>query len=399
MNAITGTMATVRKDELSAALKAVTRVVERRNTVPILGHVSLTGNREGLTVRGTNMEAEATAIIPARGASRLNITACATTLRDMVARLGDEEVGLRQSDSHLHVQAGEFSARLIGLHPDDFPRLAAIDWKWSFEIAADVLRGMFARVEHAISKEATRYYLNGVFLHVNVDGRLAAVTTDGHRMALTSATLPAGAEGMPGLILPRHALSVLMEMIRKGSDSVRVAIGERVETGTRKKRDRYGKATEEDEEYTNRYHRASFSVGGVSLDTKLIEGTFPDYWRVIPKDAPAVASMDPAALLGAVKRIWPIGNGRSRPVKVEFLGERIKLSMRSADSGEVEDAIRVQPIGTFRHEIGFNGAYLMAMAKQFGGRLTMHAADAHGPMVAHDEADPHARYILMPMRI
>lgn len=384
----------VARADLRRAVTEASRVVSRCNTIPILGHLLLTREADRMTVKGWDIERMVTAEIHAPSGEPFAMTCDAAALRGFLDAATGEEVAIwRDGDGNAHVQAGTFKAKLMGLQPEDFSGLPAATETVAFEIGADVLRGMFGRVRHCISEEETRYYLNGVSLEV-ADGRLIAVATDGHRMAVVKAPLPAGANALPSVIVPLSAVDAVLGMVRRGAEAVTVTAGfiERERTITVE-----GGATKV---VNYREWRVSFSVGGATLDAKTIDGTFPGWRSVIPRDPEVRARFKPQALVASIGRVASIctDGWRSRAIIMQTSPDGIALAVKSTNTGdEAADQVRAEMVGA-PFETRFQARYLTQMLAQAGGQVTMAAADHTAPTVFTDAADPDAMFVLMPLR-
>ncbi len=369
---------TIERSALLKSLGHVQNVVERRSTIPILSNVKLDARDGVIGLNATDMDLEILESVASDVARAGAITAPAHTLYDIVRKLPDGaqvELALDQDGSHLVLRAGRSRFNLPCLPVDDFPAMSAGAYTHSFSLSAVDLRGMIDRTRFAISTEETRYYLNGIHLHATTsDGVsvLRSVATDGHRLARVEVPLPEGAAGMPGIIVPRKTVTELRKLIDETGMDVAVSLSD---------------------------SKIRFAFDDTVLVSKLIDGTFPDYERVIPLDNDKILEVDCAALGKAVDRVSAISTEKSRAVKMALEKGQVTLSANSPDAGsaveEVEASFDANPI-----EIGFNSRYLLDILAQVEGdavRLIM--ADASAPTVLRDVADGSAVYVLMPMRV
>ncbi|MBV9538718.1 MAG: DNA polymerase III subunit beta, partial [Acidisphaera sp.] len=248
---------------LMKALAHVQSVVEKRNTIPILANVMITARDGKLTFTATDMEIAVVEQVPANVDRNGACTAPAATLYEIVRKLPDSaDIVLDHGggDAQLALRAGRFATSLVVLPTDDFPSMTAGTLPNRFSLLAQTLRALIDRTRFAISTEETRYYLNGIYMHATEsDGRkvLRAVATDGHRLARVEEPEPAGAAGMPGVIIPRKTVAELRKLLDEESGDVGIGLSDT---------------------------RIQFRVGPIQLTSKLIDGTFPEYERVIPKD-------------------------------------------------------------------------------------------------------------------
>jgi DNA polymerase-3 subunit beta len=367
--------------ERSALLKSLTHVqsvVERRNTIPILSNVLLHAEGTSLGLTATDMDIDiverATAAVHVPGSA----TAPAHTLYDIVRKLPDgAEVELDGGGDkeRLVVRAGRSNFTLPALAVADFPAISGDSLPFSFELSATELKRLIDRTRFAISTEETRYYLNGIFLHATRNGDravLRAVATDGHRLARVEQDQPEGALGMPGIIVPRKTVTELRKLIDEVEGSIAVSLSET---------------------------RVRFGFGAVVLTSKLIDGTFPDYERVIPSGNDKVMEVPVKAFSAAVDRVATISTEKSRAVKLAVSRNTLTLSATSPDAGSATDEVEVN-YGAGPIEIGFNSRYLLDITQQIeGDEAKFLMADAAAPTVVVDAADPDAVFVLMPMRV
>jgi DNA polymerase-3 subunit beta len=306
-------------------------------------------------------------------------TVPAHTLHDIVRKLQDGapvEISSGAGDTTLLVKTGKSTFRLGCLPTEDFPKMGASEkFPHGFSIPASDLRTLIDRTRFAISTEETRYYLNGIYLHAaESDGVrvLRAVATDGHRLARFEMPLPEGAKDMPGVIIPRKAVAEVRKLIDEAGADIEVSLSE---------------------------NKMRFSFDHVALTTKLIDGTFPDYERVIPKNNDKVLEVNPALFAGAVDRVSTISSEKSRAVKLTLGNKTMTLSATSPDSGSASEEIEIRWSAS-PMEIGFNSAYLMDVARQIEGEgCRMSLSDPASPTIIQDVSDTSSLYVLMPMRV
>jgi DNA polymerase-3 subunit beta len=369
--------ATVERSHLLKSLGHVHRVVERRNTIPILSNVLLRGDGGKLTLKATDLDLEVTEAVPAEISQGGATTVPAHILYDIVRKLPDgAEVSLDTGDgAQLTVKAGRSRFVLQMLPESDFPDLTTGDFQTRFTLPASVIRKLIERTQFAISTEETRYYLNGIYLHiVTVAGKpmLRAVATDGHRLAQAQVEAPAGSEKMTGIILPRKAVGEIQKLVEDPDAEVTVEVSDT---------------------------KIRFTIGAVVLTSKLIDGTFPDYARVIPQGNDKVLKVDRGEFASAVDRVSTISSERGRAVKLALSDGRMVLSVNNPDSGSATEEIGVDyPSDAL--EIGFNAKYLLDVAGQLEtGTAEFRFADPGSPTLIQDAETPNALYVLMPMRV
>ena len=234
---------------------------------------------------------------------------------------------------------------------------------------------MIDKTRFAISTEETRYYLNGIFFHCAEAGResmLRAVATDGHRLAQAELPRPRGADGMPGVIIPRKTVHELHRLIEESAETLTISVSPT---------------------------KVRFEIGSVTLTSKLIDGTFPDYGRVIPQNNDKELKVETATFIAAVDRVSTIASERGRAVKLNLSADKLVLSVNNPEGGSATEEIAVgytaSPL-----EIGFNARYLLDIAGQLEGEEARFLlADAGSPTMIRGTEDTTALYVLMPMRV
>ncbi|TIS53384.1 MAG: DNA polymerase III subunit beta [Mesorhizobium sp.] len=366
------------RSNLLKSLNHVHRVVERRNTIPILSNVLLSAEGASLEMKATDLDLEVTEATPAKVERGGATTVPAHLLYDIVRKLADgAEVMLKTDEdgNAMTVTSGRSSFRLQCLPQSDFPELSAGSFSHIFRLDSLALKGLIEKTQFAISTEETRYYLNGIFLHTHEAGgklKLRSVATDGHRLARAEIDAPAGSEGMPGIIIPRKTVSELQKLVDDPDIAVTTELSDT---------------------------KIRFTIGSVILTSKLIDGTFPDYQRVIPTGNDKKLIIDRQSFAAAVDRVSTISSERGRAVKMSINDGQLTLAVNNPDSGSATEELAADyssdPI-----EIGFNAKYLLDVAAQLtGSEAKFMLADAGSPTLIHDMADETALYVLMPMRV
>lgn len=364
---------TIDRMSLLRPLGHVQSVVERRNTIPILANVVLEAKSGVLSMTATDMDMDIATEVGCSVVSDGTTTVSAHLLYDIARKLPDgSEVELAVADGHATITAGRSNFRLPTLPVEDFPAINSTDSSVSFTVTAADMRDLIDATRFAISTEETRYYLNGIYLHKTDGGDLCAVATDGHRLALTRQSLPAGAAAMPSIILPRKAVTELRKLLDDFDGDVTVALSDT---------------------------RAEFTFGTVRLKSKLIDGTFPDYTRVIPQGNDRVMRVDAAAFSAAVDRVSTISSEKSRSVKLRLQPGMLNLSASSTDASSAVEELEVEYDGP-EMEIGFNARYLLDIAGQVNNEMVEFAlADQGSPSLVRAPGDEATLFVLMPMRV
>ncbi len=369
--------ATIERATLLKSLSHVQSVVERRNTIPILSNVLIEASDNGaIKLTATDLDLQIVETFSADVETAGAITVSAHTLFEIARKLPDgSQVQLHAADGRMAVNAGRARFSLATLPRDDFPMIAEGDLPTSFELPAASLIQIIDKTRFAISTEETRYYLNGIFLHVADDGGpvLKAAATDGHRLARVTLPQPAGAEGMPDIIVPRKCIAEVRKLIDESGDNV-----VQIDLSASKIR---------------------FTLGSAILTSKLIDGTFPDYSRVIPTGNDKLLRIDPKAFSQGVDRVATIATEKTRAVKMALEKDKITLSVTSPENGTAAEEVSGE-YGSDGFEIGFNARYLMDILGEIeGDTVELHLADGSAPTLIRENDKSAALYVLMPMRV
>ena len=367
--------------ERSALLRAMSRaqsVVERRNTIPILSNVLIEAEGDQVSFRATDLDIEVIDKAPAMVSRGGATTVAAHTLHEIARKLPDGAMVELTDDGisgRLEVRAGRSHFSLATLPREDFPIMASAEYQTNFACPAPMLRRLFDKAKFAISTEETRYYLNGVYMHAakGPDGPvLRCVATDGHRLARIDAPLPEGAEEVPGVIVPKKTVGELRKLLDDDEMKIAVSVSET---------------------------KVRFATPEVTLTSKVIDGTFPDYARVIPTANSKRLEVDAKAFAQAVDRVATVSSERSRAVKLALEDDRLVLSVNSPDSGAADEELAVA-YADERLEIGFNAKYLQEIADQVDRENAVFLFNSAGdPTLMREGNDESAIYVVMPMRV
>ncbi|MEO0372537.1 MAG: DNA polymerase III subunit beta [Pseudomonadota bacterium] len=367
--------------ERGTLLKAVAQaqsVVERRNTIPILANVLIEAEGDSVQFRATDLDIEVVDKAPAQVERAGATTVSAVTLHEIVRKLPDGALVSLTDDGatgRLTVEAGRSNFALATLPKEDFPVMASSEYECNFSAKAPELRRLFDKSKFAISTEETRYYLNGVYMHVSdADGGqvLRCVATDGHRLARIDSDLPDGAGSMPGVIVPRKTVGELRKLLDDDETVIAVSVSET---------------------------KVRFATPEITLTSKVIDGTFPDYTRVIPTGNTRRLEVDASEFAQAVDRVATVSSERSRAVKLSLDEDRLVLSVNAPDSGAAEEELAVA-YGDDQIDIGFNAKYLLEIASQVDRENAVFMFNSSGdPTLMREGNDTTAVYVVMPMRV
>lgn len=365
----------INRTDLFRTLSYLSTLVTRNNPAMILTHVKMTAADGNLTIVGTDMDAVIKTKVPATiknegtGAMPLHM------LLDILRKLpsdSDVRITCHATDS-ASVKSGKSNFKLKSLDVTEFPYAEQDDMPIKFSIGQSSLKEMLLLVKHCISKEETRYYLNGVYLHQSENGKLIAAATDGHRLGKCEIALPLGAQ-MPanGVIIPTKCVEEVLKLIDIATENVQIEISD---------------------------SKIRFSFGDVILTSKLVDGKFPDYSRVIPKNNSKVLIVDKSEFQSAVDRVSTISLDRIRAVKLELSNNNILLSVNSAEHGNAEDSIAAS-YSDENITVSFNFKYLLEANKNIkSNSVKLLLNDNTTPAMLQDENDDSYLYVVMPLRV
>ena len=369
---------TIERAKLLKTLSHVQSIVEKRNTIPVLSNVRIEAMEDGISFKATDMDTEITEIADAKTAETGATTAPAHMLYDIVRKLSDGsqvEITFPDDKGQLTIASGrsKFSLSTIGV--EDFPVISGDKLPTSFVMPRDELKDVIDRTQFAVSTEETRYYLNGIYVHAKQEGAsnvLRVVATDGHRLACVESPLPQGAENMAGVIIPRKTVTEIRKLLDDTSvENVNIEISE---------------------------NKVRFNLEDVTLTSKLIDGTYPDYERVIPTDNDKNLELNVKELAAAVDRVSVVAE-RTRAIKMLTHENRVTITTSSPDLGSASEDLEAK-YENESLEIGYNFRYLLdILAEVKGDTVRISFADAASPSVIHDTSDASAIYVLMPMRV
>jgi len=367
--------------ERNTLLKAVSHaqsVVERRNTIPILANVLIEAEDEKVQFRATDLDVEIVDRVQAKVDRTGSTTVSAVLLHEIARKLPDGaliELTADTAGNRLTVEAGRSNFSLATLPKEDFPIMASSEYAANFSAKSGDLRRLFDKSRFAISTEETRYYLNGVYMHSATFENskvLRCVATDGHRLARVDTGLPEGAEELPGVIIPRKTVAEIRKFLDDDEVQIAVSVSET---------------------------KVRFATPDITLTSKVIEGTFPDYTRVIPASNEKKLEVDADEFAKAVDRVSTVSSERSRAVKLNLEDDQLTLIVNSPDSGAAEEQVAVA-YSDERLEIGFNAKYLLEISGQIDKENAIFMFNSSGdPVLIREGNDLSAVYVVMPMRV
>jgi DNA polymerase-3 subunit beta len=371
-----GLSASIDAGMLASAARRMAGIVERKSTIPICSTTRIEARDGKICLTATDLDREITetidADVDAPGAVCVRAHDLSGVLNKAPARA---RLVLSMDGNRLKLKYGSAIAKLDSLPADDFPSFAAADPDCTWQMPAAQLVKILDGVSHAVSTDASRYYLNGVFLHI-LDGRLlAGVATDGHRCCRRAVPLPGGIDDLPPMIIPVGTAKTIAQICDKGVTDVTVSVSSTF---------------------------ISVETGSVRLSSKLIDGTFPDYQRVIPSGSGSVCIIDADVLAASLRRVATIASDKVKGLSFIFEPARLRLGIETPDVGAVVEELEASFTGT-RMESGFNGNYLAEALERIDGNARIRLIDPSSPAIISNEADdgdtPADIEVVMPMRI
>ena len=369
---------TIERAVLLKTLSHVQSIVEKRNTIPVLSNVKIEAMEDGISFKATDMDTEITEVVDAKTSESGATTAPAHMLYDIVRKLSDGsdvEITFPDEKGQLTIASGKSKFALSTIGVEDFPVISGDKLPTNFVMAKEELKDVIDRTQFAVSTEETRYYLNGIYVHAKNEGEtkvLRVVATDGHRLACVESPLPQGAENMNGVIIPRKTVGEVRKLLDDTkAENIDVSLSE---------------------------NKIRFTMEDITLTSKLIDGTYPDYERVIPTDNDKVLELGVKPLAEAVDRVSVVAE-RTRAIKVITNPNHITITTSSPDLGSAQEEVEAK-YDSESLEIGYNFRYLLDILNEIkGDTVRISFADGSSPSVIHDTSDSSAIYVLMPMRV
>ena len=368
------------RSALLMALQHVHSVVERRNTIPILSNVLIEAKEDGVYLTATDMDIAVIEKVDMEKSEIIQlgtITTSAQMLYDIVRKLPENikvEL-LSEKNDRLGIKASSSSFALNCLPSEDFPSISEEDFKHSFDIDAIDLIRLIDKTSFSMSSEETRYYLNGIYLHSIKEGeinKLRTVATDGHRLSRVDMSLPDGADGIPGVIIPRKTIMEIRKLLEDHTGNISLSLSDT---------------------------KIRLSFNNVILTSKLLDGTFPDYSRVIPEKNEKLVTIPNQLISEAVDRVSTVSTDKTRAIKININKATLIISATNPDKGSASENIDIDYDGD-EVEIGFNSKYVLDVARQIKGKdIIIKLSDAVSPTLVYDKDDKEVLFVLMPMRV
>ena len=368
------------RSALLTALQHVHSVVERRNTIPILSNVLIEAKEDGVYLTATDMDIAVIEKINLEKSEVMQlgtITTSAQMLYDIVRKLPENikvEL-LSEKNDRLGIKASSSSFALNCLPAEDFPSISQEEFKYTFSLETNDLIRLIDKTSFAMSLEETRYYLNGIYLHAvnDSDGeKLRTVSTDGHRLSRVDMNIPEGANEIPGVIVPRKTIMEIRKLLEDHSDIINLSLSD---------------------------NKIKLSFSNVILTSKLLDGTFPDYSRVIPEQNDKTVTISNQLLSEAVDRVSTVSTDKTRAIKINISKGNLVISATNPDKGSASESLDVIYEGE-EVEIGFNSKYVLDVARQIkGNEIIIKLSDSVSPTLVYDKDDKGVLFVLMPMRV
>tara|TARA_B110000008_G_scaffold39435_1_gene36295 strand:- start:1924 stop:3048 length:1125 start_codon:yes stop_codon:yes gene_type:complete len=368
------------RSALLTALQHVHSVVERRNTIPILSNVLLEAKEDGVYLTATDMDIAVIEKIDLKKSEVMQlgtITTSAQMLYDIVRKLPENITVelLSEKNDRLGIKASSSSFALNCLPSEDFPSIAQEEFNYSLNIPASEMIRLIDKTSFAMSLEETRYYLNGIYLHAVKDStvdKLRTVSTDGHRLSRVDMTMPEDVKEIPGVIIPRKTIMEIRKLLEDHTDNINLSLSD---------------------------NKIQISFSNVVLTSKLLDGTFPDYSRVIPEQNDKTITISNQLLSEAVDRVSTVSTDKTRAIKININKGNLVVSATNPDKGSASESLEVKYDGE-EVEIGFNSKYVLDVARQIKGKdIIIKLSDSVSPTLVYDKDDEDVLFVLMPMRV
>ncbi len=365
----------IAREQFLKPLQLVVSVVERRQTLPVLSNVliSLENNRISLT--GTDLEVEivGTVELPEDSdAEEGEITVPARKLMDICKSLPEQSrISFSEAEDRMHIASGRSRFTLSTLPASDFPAIEEGSDDVEFRIAADELKRLIDHTAFAMAHQDVRYYLNGMLWEAD-EGKLRAVATDGHRLAMSTRPMPFSVPEKVQAIIPRKGVMELSRILAEGEEIV-VVLGS---------------------------NHVRLRGPDFRFTSKLVDGAYPDYERVLPRGADKTMIGDRETLRDAFARTSILSNEKYRGVRLQLQPEALRITANNPEQEEAEEELAVEFQGDGGLEIGFNVTYLLDVLNVLrGGNVRMHLSDSNSSALLQDPENDESLYVIMPMRL
>lgn len=362
----------INRETILRPLQQVAGVVERRQTLPVLANVLMQVTENQLSMTGTDLEVELVGRVDLTDASPGDITVPARKLMDICREIPEKaDIEFRLIDQRLEIKSGRFRSTLSTLPAVDFPSVDTAAVEMSSTINSKALKKLLDSTSFAMAQQDVRYFLNGMLIEIGSD-YVRSVATDGHRLAMANLDIEAESDEMRQVIVPRKGILEMQRLLHELEGDVEISIGA---------------------------SHLCASSGEYTLTTKLVDGRFPEYERVIPKNGDKIIHADRLELRQALNRTAILSNEKFRGIRVIFSRGSIQLSANNPEQEEAEETVSVEYDGE-EIEIGFNVSYLqdvLGVLESDRVRITVH--DGNSSALLEDPENEDAVYVVMPMKL
>lgn len=362
---------TIQREDFLKPIGIVAGVVERRQTLPILSYVMLQNRGGKLTMTGTDLEVEVVVQIPAPG-DEFEITVPARKLFDICRAIpASTQVTLEKQGDKILLKAGKSRFSLLTLPVTDFPAVAATDWKQALTIKQEALKRLVDCTQFCMAQQDVRYYLNGLYLEFR-DKQLRAVATDGHRMAVSEIDIENGVEGETQVIVPRKGVQEISRLVSEVDAPVQLQLGA---------------------------NHIRLQIDSLTFTSKLIDGRFPDYTKVIPSALSKTVQLERELFREALARVAILSNEKYRGVRLSLQPGKMSISAHNPEQEEATEELDIEYRGE-QIEIGFNVSYLIeAVGAIASEEITLGLNDPNSSCAIYAATETRTKYIVMPMRL
>ncbi|MGA9524045.1 MAG: DNA polymerase III subunit beta [Myxococcaceae bacterium] len=361
-------------DELRKALYRAQGIVERKTTMPILANVLINATKTGVSVTAFDLDIGIVSEHPAEVLKPGAVTLSAKYIFDIVANAPEAQLTLKRlQNNYVEISSGSAHFKIVGMAPEEYPKLPREENAPLVQVNGNVLLEMIKKTQFAISTDETRYILNGVFFEPRPENKVRMVATDGHRLALVERELAGDFKLKSGVIIPRKGLFELKRLLDEAPDAeCHLGFAE---------------------------NSALFKKSGLTMVMRLIDGQFPEYQRVIPKEGEKQISLPKLRFLEGLKRIALLSADKSNAVKIQLSDNQLRITSHNPDLGEAKDDLDAAYRGA-ELNIGFNARYLIdVLGVLESDEVVFELGDEHSPGVLHSPGDRSYTAVVMPMRV
>ncbi len=367
----------IEKNSIFKTLSHVQSIVEKKNAIPVLSNILIEAKDNILTLSATDMDVSITETVNCNVIDPGSVTVSAHTLYDIIRKIpeGNEIEFISNDGKRFSIRSGNSKFSLACLPKEDFPIIEINQLKSELIIEAQVLLRLIDKTKFAISNEETRYFLNGIYFHKkNIENKefLCLVATDGHRLAKIEFSDVKDLSNLPGVIIPKKTINELCKLLSDCNTSVKINLDP---------------------------SKIIFYIDKTILISKLIDGNFPDYEKVIPKNNNNILTINRNMFCEAIDRVSTITDDRSPSIKFKLLQNLMNMSSIDEKSGSATEDIETKYEGQ-KIDIGFNSKYILEMINNLDDEdVVLKFSDSNSPVIASESSSPNLIYVLMPMRV